>query len=207
MSSSPSFLDPYVLPLITGESVLDVACGYGRWGNLIYFNHHEGGMAVPPRIDGLDAFEENVEFCKRHQCYANVWQQILPSPLEGQWDTVLACELIEHLPENQVNEVVELLESVARKRIIFTTPNMPAYRDGHETFLGYNKFEAHLSYVSRSWFRDRGYRVMGAGWGNWRNPLVRGIRRLHLPFESALHGLPTIIPSLGNQIIAVKDMA
>lgn len=206
MSSSPSFLDPCIIPLITGESVLDVACGYGRWGSLIYFNYHEAGMKQPPRVDGLDAFAENVAFCKRHPCYSRVWEQVLPSPLDGQWDTVLACEFIEHLPEEQLDEVVTLLEGVARKRIIFTTPNMPALRVGHDTMLGFNAYEAHLSYVRRSWFKKRGYRVRGAGWANWRHPFVRIVRKLHLPFEPALYSLPSIFASLGNQVIAVKDI-
>jgi ubiquinone/menaquinone biosynthesis C-methylase UbiE len=34
VSSSPAFLDPVVLPLVKGTSVLDVACGLGRWGAL-----------------------------------------------------------------------------------------------------------------------------------------------------------------------------
>lgn len=206
MSGSPSFLDPYILPLIRGESVLDVACGYGKWGHLIYCGYYEAGLEQPPRIEGLDAFQENVDFCSRHQCYSRVWQQVMPSPLEGQWDTVLAPEFIEHLPEEQIEEAVTILERAARKRVIFTTPNMPALRDGHDTLVGFNKYEAHLSYVPRSWFTKRGYRLIGAGWGNHTHLFVKVVRRLHLPFESGLHSLPTVFPSLGKQVIAVKDM-
>ena len=49
MSSSPSYLDPIILPLIIGESVLDVGCGYGRWGNLIQSNFWEAGLSSPPK--------------------------------------------------------------------------------------------------------------------------------------------------------------
>jgi SAM-dependent methyltransferase len=204
VSSSPSYLDPFVLPLIVGESVLDVACGYGRWCHLIQSNFWEAGLAAPPAIDGLDAFEPNVEYCRRAGCYRNVWTQTLPSALEGSWDTVLACEVIEHIPQEQVEEVVELLESVARRRVIFTTPNFPALRGGVDTLVGHNDYDAHLSYVPRSFFKDRGYELRGAGWGNPRNALVRVTSKLRL--ASSLHSVPRAFPSLGESIVAVKDV-
>lgn len=204
MSSSPSYLDPVVLPLIVGDSVLDVACGYGRWCHLIQANFWEASLPRPPAIDGFDAFEPNVEYCRRAGCYRKVWQQTLPSALEGSWDTVLACELIEHVPQEDVEAVVELLEHVARRRIIFTTPNFPAFRGGVDTIVGHNEYDAHLSYVSRSFFRSRGYRLRGAGWGNPRNPLVRVTTRLRL--ASSLHSVPRAFPALGETIVAVKDV-
>ena len=203
MSSSPSYLDPVVLPLIVGETVLDVACGYGRWCHLIQSNYWEAGLTAPPLVDGFDAFEPNVEHCRRAGCYRKVWQQTLPSLLEGSWDTVLACEVIEHLPEHEVTAVVDLLEHAARRRIIFTTPNFPAFRGGVDTQLGHNSFDAHLSYVPRSFFRSRGYRLRGAGWGNPTNPLVRITSRMRL--APSLHSVPRAFPALGESVVAVKD--
>jgi 2-polyprenyl-3-methyl-5-hydroxy-6-metoxy-1,4-benzoquinol methylase len=122
MSSSPTYLDPVIIPLILGDTVLDVGCGYGRWGNLIQSNFWEAGLKKVPLIDGIDAFEPNVEFCSKHHCYRNVWHQILPSPLLEQWDTVLACEIIEHIEQEKVEKVINDLEKAARKRVIFSTP-------------------------------------------------------------------------------------
>jgi SAM-dependent methyltransferase len=203
MSSSATYLDPVVIPFIVGESVLDVACGYGRWCHLIQSNFWEAGLAKPPAVDGFDAFEPNVEYCRRSGSYRKLWQQTLPSPLDGSWDTVLACEVIEHVPQEQVEEVLDILESVARKRIIFTTPNFPAFRGGVDTLVGFNDYDAHLSYIRRDVFRSRGYRLYGAGWGNPRHPLVRMTRRMHL--AASLHSVPRFLPSLGESIVAVKD--
>ena len=72
MSSSPTFLDPVIIPLIVGETVLDVACGYGRWGNLIQSNFWEAGLNKPPEVDGFDGFLPNVEFCSNKNCYRKV---------------------------------------------------------------------------------------------------------------------------------------
>lgn len=204
MSSSPSYLDPVVLPLIAGETVLDAGCGYGRWCHLIKSNYWEAGLARPPAIDGFDAFAPNVELCQREGCYRRVWQQFLPSSLDGEWDTVLAVELIEHVAQERVEEVIDALESVARRRIIFTTPNTPSYRPGGDTRVGFNQFEAHLSYVPRELFRRRGYRLRGAGWGNRKKLVVRLGTRLRL--ASALQSVPRAIPSFGETLVAVKDL-
>jgi hypothetical protein len=73
---------------------------------------------------------------------------VLPSPIEGQWDTVLASELIEHLPPESAMDVLETLEGAARRRIIVTTPNWNYLRPADEGEDS-NPFEAHLGSVSR----------------------------------------------------------
>jgi 2-polyprenyl-3-methyl-5-hydroxy-6-metoxy-1,4-benzoquinol methylase len=207
MSSSWSYLDPVILPLIAGESVLDVGCGMGRWGALIETNYWEARprLGSAPAVDGCDAFEPNVEHCRRRGAYRHVWVQTLPSPLEGAWDTVLACELIEHIPEERVPETLDLLEEAAVKRVIVSTPNSPLLRPGRDTPLGFNQLEAHVSYVSAELLKRRGYQIYGAGFGRYNSRLA--LRAAKWRLRRTLVSVPYRIPSIAETIVAVKDLA
>ena len=207
MSSSPAFLDPVVLPLVRGASVLDAGCGLGRWGALLRSNFWEcDGLTAPPLVDGFDAFQPNVDACARTQLYRRVWQQVLPSPLSGQWDTVLASELLEHLPQSGVEASLAILEGAARRRIIVSTPNFPALREAHDTIVGFNQYEAHLSYVARRDLARRGYRIIGAGFGNPDSKLSRALAACGLHPAFALESISRVLPALARQVVAYKDM-
>lgn len=205
MSSSPSYLDPVVLPLIVGETVLDAACGLGRWGALLETNYWEAGLAAPPVVDGFDAFEANVERCRSRGYYRDVWRHELPDPLPRVWDTVLAVELLEHLRPEDVEGALDALEAAATRRVICTTPSFPCLRPGLDSPVGFNDYEAHLGYVAAETFSRRGYRLRGAGFGRPTSPFVRVANRLRL--GPAFAGLPRAFPTLGLSIVAVKDIA
>jgi 2-polyprenyl-3-methyl-5-hydroxy-6-metoxy-1,4-benzoquinol methylase len=206
MSSSPSFLDFTILPLIRGDSVLDIGCGYGRWGNLIRSNYWEAGLQAPPPVDGVDAFAPNVELCQQLPSYRKVWHaNLVEDRLEGSWDTVLACEIVEHIPQDHVERLIADLERVARKRVIISTPNFPDFRGGLDSIVGFNDFEAHVSHLPRRWFRERGYRAWAVGIGQRNNFPSRVINKLLPSARLALVGLPRWLPFFGTQLVAYKD--
>jgi 2-polyprenyl-3-methyl-5-hydroxy-6-metoxy-1,4-benzoquinol methylase len=205
VSSSWSYLDPVILPLLVGETVIDVGCGMGRWGALIESNYWEARLPAAPAVDGCDAFAPNVAHCRERGAYRRVWEHTMPEPLDGSWDTVLACELIEHVPQEHVVATLEHLERAANHRVIVSTPNSPAFRDGHETPLGFNAREAHVSYVSRRLLADRGYKVYGAGLGQYDSHLARLAKRWRI--RRSLNSIPYRLPWLAETLVAIKDVA
>jgi hypothetical protein len=64
-----------------------------------------------------------------------------------------------------------------------------------------------LSYVSRHFFRRRGYKLLTVGFGNPTNILVQAIRKLKFSREPALHSLPRLLPMLGDSLVAYKDVS
>lgn len=206
MSSSATHLDPVIMPLIRGKTVLDVGCGCGRFGFLIKSNFWEAGLKEPPKVDGIDAFKPNVKFCSKLGVYDKVRHKTLPSSLKGKWDTVLACEVLEHIERKHVLDVLDNLEKIANKRIIISTPNWPFYTaDGSDTFLGFNGFNTHKSYLSRKLLRKRGYTLLGSGFGNPSNSFYRLLRKIDYKLGSMLQSIPRKFPLFGESIIAYKD--
>jgi len=157
-------------------------------------------------VDGIDAFLPNVDLCTRQLAYRRVWQHILPTPIEDQWDTVLACEIIEHLPETDVDRAIATLEAAARRRVIISTPNWPDFRPGHDTLVGHNDYEAHRCYVSRDDLKRRGYTVIGAGFGNPTLELAGAIARFDADLLDVLQSLSRAFPQVAYSIVAYKDM-
>ncbi|GEM_PF-1532522 len=209
MSSSPSFLDPVLLPLLKGKEILDVASGFGRWGCLMATNYFEWGLDNPPQVDAIDGCLDNVKRCQNLGVYRNVTHGMLPLDLGiKKYDTVLASEIIEHLPESSVDEFFCQIEKVARQRVIISTPNWPNFRQGHSE----NSLEAHLCYVSQKALRKRHYQILGAGFGNPRSIPCKIIWRLHkisgnriINFEK-FESLSRIFPDMAHTTVAFKDL-
>jgi hypothetical protein len=200
MGSSPSRLDPVVLPLIVGTSVADIGCGVGRWGKLIRSNFWEAGLVTPPVIDGFDAHPASVEQCIREGSYRSARLLHLPAPLGGQWDTVIACEVLEHLKFEDAKLALNELERAAKMRIIVSVPNWAYFREGTEG----NPYEAHLCHMPRAYLRTRGFKLIGVGFGN---PSIRGSGLMNkLGISRLLSGFSLIFPFFGSDLVAYKDI-
>ena len=175
-------------------------------------NYFEWGLPNPPEVDGLDAFEDNIKYVEKLGVYRRVWHDVLPCQIpRNTYSTILASEVLEHLPIETVAKVLDEFEASASERIVITTPNWECLRGGVETFLGMNQFDAHLSFVNPSFLKDRGYKVLGAGIGNPRTiqarVLGRCLKLLRIKDTTTLYSASKYLPSIAHTIVAYKDLS
>lgn len=217
MGGSPSALDPVVLPLVKGPKILDVGCGFGKWGFLCLTNYWETAIPSPgvrPEIVGCDGYLPNVRLAKSCGAYKDCLHITFP-PLpfsDESFDTVLMVELIEHLPDADAAKLVQEALRIARHRVVLSTPNFPDFREAHKTITGVNNLDAHLSYWSQERLRKLGFRIYGTGFHIRSRVAQRAIdglcrragsERLRLWFEL----VGRIFPSLAENTVAVWTKA
>lgn len=185
MGGSSVSLDAVVIPLVEGPRILDVGCGFGRWGYLCMTNYWETHSPVPagrPETVGIDGYLPNVEMAGANGCYREcIHASFPPLPFEdSSFDTVLMVELIEHLQDDRGLELIAEAKRVARRRVVISTPNFPDFRLAHPTITGLNELDGHLSYWSRSRLRKLGFQIYGTGWIRGSRYLRGGLRRVGL---------------------------
>jgi hypothetical protein len=211
MGSSPAFLDPVVIPLVRGPSILDLGCGWGRWGCLLRSNYFEFGLEEFPQITGIDGNQSCIEACRDLGVYERLECAMLPCELpKKSFDTVLASEVLEHLPLRDALNVLDSCEEAARYRVIVTTPNFLCLRSGSDGPLGFNQLDQHLSMISQRELRARGYKLRGAGFSAQHylpaRILARALKFLGESDWKAIAALSYRFPKLAHTTVAYKDI-
>ena len=165
MSTSPLCFDQYVISNVDGDRYLDVGCGLGKWGGLLkkYKMNPSGRDSL---IVGVDMFFPHLESLKSQNIYdflVTADGAVLPFA-DRSFDSVIACEVLEHMTKDQGRILIEELKRVTKYGFVVTTPNFNCLRDGDVTPDGFNKFEAHQYIYSYKDFRGMGFtQVIGLG--------------------------------------------
>lgn len=202
MGSSLLIWDYAALNLASGARLLDLGCGYGHLADIVHTHWaaFRGTDAPVPEIHGVDRHAPNVDLCRRGGRYARVYEDdavgFLRQQATGAFSTVLALELVEHLPKEDGSALLDEAQRVASDRVILSTPNQPDFRGpGVDLDGAVNQHDAHLSAWHSTDFRTRGYSVMGCrpafrdprgpAWQNrllgwfetryWRSPRARDL--------------------------------
>jgi len=135
MSTSPLEFDHIVIPNIIGKSILDVGCGYGKWGFLVkayFWLTKSGDFITQPYVVGIDLFYPHLPRLKLHKIYDGlVMASASYLPFRNKsFETVLAIEIIEHLSKDQGKCMISELERVASRCVILSMPNFKNMRGG-----------------------------------------------------------------------------
>jgi 2-polyprenyl-3-methyl-5-hydroxy-6-metoxy-1,4-benzoquinol methylase len=162
-------LDATSVPLINRElmsvsnhvALLDVGCG---------------DESPIRKVDRKDIFRVGVDVyapCLRkskgqgiHDEYVAADASALPFR-EKSFDVALALEVLEHLPHDKGIPFMSSLKSIARSKVIISTPNGYMKQHGDE-----NPYQTHLSGWSISELQEMGFRVKGIEG-------LRGLRDIH----------------------------
>ena len=131
------------------KTALDIGCGT---------RSHLQVFRPDLETTGLDAFSSAIDTAKKRGVHDHyIHADILKDQIDNQFDLVTLYGLIEHLPKTEGIKLIDNIEKLSRKYIIFETPNgfVP---QGPE--FG-NEFQRHRSGWNIKEFENRGYTVYG----------------------------------------------
>ncbi len=110
------------------KSVLDVGCGYGKWGYLCreYLDAFYGRFRPEDwsvRIDGVEFFEPYIQNHQR-ALYSNIIIGDIRDLCESldEYDLIIAGDVIEHMHKDEAERVVEMLHAKAKEMLIINIP-------------------------------------------------------------------------------------
>ncbi len=149
-------LDKHILRLLPEDldniDILDVASGLGSWGYQI--RTRARGV---PRITSLDVWIPYIECVYPLNIYNSmVCADARKLPFrDNSFSVILACEVMEHLKQNEGIDFLDELERVAREMLIVTTP----LGFMHQGNINGNMHERHISAWQKEDLEKKGYSV------------------------------------------------
>lgn len=153
---------------IRKKIVLDVGCGYG------WFEHFALKNGVK-KIIGLEISENDLltvnSFIKSERFEAKIGTAVEISSKDGLFDTVVAWEVIEHIPRNSENKMFKEIHRVLKKNGTFylSTPNssiLSKYLDPAFWLIGHRHYNAQklIEYGLQNKFALEKLEIVGGIW-------------------------------------------
>jgi len=158
---------------------------------------------------GVDAFSPNIEKSKRsgiHNKYFNIdvmgiGKKFKPDSFEG----VLASDLIEHLTKKEGIKLIEMMEKIAKKKIIIFTPNGFLPQGEHDE----NPWQVHKSGWKVKEMKNRGYKVIGINGLKFLRGESASIKFWPKPLWKIISDITQLFvrnnPKRAYQILCIKD--
>jgi len=178
------FVEKVISKGLHRKVLIDLGCGFGRWGHIIRSSVDEGGHEVG--MIGCDIFRPYLKATKEYNPYDDLIccdVRYLPFQ-ERSVDIALAFEVIEHLRKKEGHDVLAHLLKICRDRVIVSTPS-GRFSQGPTR---QNEFERHVSSWTEKDFKKLGFAVSKYGLGVDLELLCR---RLH--FYRFLYGFARLV--------------
>lgn len=192
------------------KTILDIGCGDGTLMEVL----SEGRNW---KVIGIDIYVKDVKKASRRKMYAQVYRGDLNTVAkrlirEGKkYDLVFCSQVIEHIKKEKGEELLQLVDKLAKKRIYMGTPR--GFMNQPEMFLTENPHQIHLSGWVEEEFRKRGYKVYGTGLGVlWsENGLIHKFRNKYVYpvfFVASFLASPLVyfFPSMAAGMLCIKDL-
>jgi SAM-dependent methyltransferase len=182
------------------KHVLDLGCGPSSPIKFLSGNSHS---------IGVDIFQPSIENSVRkgiHDDYFLTDVRYIEGRVKPKsFDCVVALRLIEHLEKDEGIRLIEMMETIARKKVVISTPNGFVARTQSEG----NMWMAHKSGWTVEEMRKRGYTVIGLdGWKRLRGEY--GTFRYSPMFWSSVSRLTQLFvrnrPENAFAILCVKNL-
>jgi len=134
------------------KTVLDLGCGDGSLMELLA----EGKRW---KVTGVDLYAENVKAASQRNIFTKVFREDVIKFVRQQiskkkkYDVVFCSQVIEHLDHEKGEELLILVDLIARQRIIIGTPR--EFMEQPHGYLGNNPHQVHKSGWLEDDFRNR----------------------------------------------------
>lgn len=144
------------------KTILDLGCEDGRLLTLL-----SDGRKW--QVTGIDIFQKNVNAAAKKKIFikaikGDVVKIAKQLAKKGEkFDVVFCSQVIEHIDRKEGEELLSIVDKLAKKKIIMGTPR--GFMEQPHAFLGDNPHQVHKSGWSEEDFRKRGYKVFGIGFG------------------------------------------
>lgn len=191
------------------KTILDLGCEDGRLLEML----SEGENW---KITGVDIYKKNIEMAAKREIYimlikgdvVKVATDLVKK--KKKYDVVFCSQVIEHISRKKGAELLNLVEKLAKKRIVIGTPS--GFMEQPHEFLGNNPHQVHKSGWTKEDFKSRGYKVNGIGFKPvWSETgLGRKNNKLIIIFANILSYVfsPFVyyLPHLASGILCIKDI-
>ena len=183
------------------KTVLDVGCGYPS---------PIKGFSKKFHAVGVDLFEPSIEKSRAegiHNDYLKIDVLEIGAKLKDKsFDCVLASDLIEHLSKEDGIKLLEMMERIARERVVVFTPNGFLSQGEYDG----NPWQIHRSGWTPAEMNQRGYRVLGInGYKSLRGPYSY-LKYKPEFFWQIVSDMTQLVlkrfPNAAFQILCVKDV-